>query len=199
MALLCLVSIVAACAPHHVYVPPLPEPMTREQRLATFQLLRQRDVVSETTGRCSALNLKGCNTDTKYRLTTAGGLEITEGDDVIPVIHPQSTAAKSAREILRRRKHQTFWRWFIVGTVAAGVIVAGIGGAVEPDAKVPVLGLIGAGVIGAGFTTGYVMHRYHRKRIQRESGIVFSHYDQALAQRLDVCVAGMALVPCEGY
>ena len=67
----------------------------------------------------------------------------------------------------------------------------------EPDEKVPVLGIVGAGVIAVGFTTGYVLHRYHAKQIQRASGLVFTGYDEALAQRLGLCVSGIVLVPCE--
>jgi hypothetical protein len=185
------------CAAQRVHVPPVPPDLTPSQRIETFQQWRARDNIVDSSTRCHGL-LHGCTTKTRYTLVLARGVEVTEGDDLRPLLHPASPAGRAATSIVERRPHQQAWKWVAIGSVIVGCVLAGSAAVFEPDAKVPVLGLVGAGVIGSGGVGGYLVYRYHTTQIRRASGKVFEGYDVSLAQRLGVCVQGMMLVPCEG-
>ena len=121
-----LATVIAGCAAQHVYIPPLPTNLTPEQRVGAFQAWQRRGYNVERSTHCRGL-LHGCTSEVQHTMMLDRGIVVTEGDDLLPLLDPASSAGKAAADIVRRRKHQRFWTWFAVGTIIAGAVVAGIG------------------------------------------------------------------------
>ena len=191
MRVLVLVAALSGCGGKpHVTLQAPPANLTPEQRVHAFQTLRRGAEGAEIRTTCGR---GGCSSSTTELLFLRNGTEIRYAEDVLPVLPADSPAATAARDVGSTRQRSKRWAragWlmFVGGFVVSMVSFA--------NEKYPFMyaGLAttvgGIGVIGY---SGFVFDR----EVNRKTRFVFDHYDQGLAARFDVCVNGIAVVPCE--
>ncbi len=183
--------VVVGCGNHHVRIPPPPAGLTPEQRVQAFQQYRQGGSGVEWTTRCSANG--ACTTTSRDVLLLRDGTEIRHADDLLPILAPGSRAASAAQEVAdahgrQRRWKRIGWTLFLGGV---GLIVAGAvtdtpeltGAGLLLGISSPFVAVTGMWVAGWG--------------IGESTKAAFAGYDQSVAERFNVCVNGLAVVPCE--
>jgi hypothetical protein len=187
------------CVKPHVTLPVVPPDQTPEQRVQMFRELRATSELTTTTTVCR----RGCSTTVEKTLYLANGMEVYYPDDVLPAVAPDSIAARAIRNVQEHRR-----RSFVYGVVAlasAVVVFAAwyssysssyeraLNG--EPSFSAPEkLGLlIGAG----GVLVGGIGAVYHYRQVVKYWSETNESYNDGLAQRLKVCVSGLAIVACE--
>ncbi len=183
---LVLLSI-AACGPSHIAIPPPQPGMTPDQRIAMFRQyagVREHDVTTCMNHSCS----------TVQSIVFANDVEVHHPEDLLPLLPPDSAAARhiAARDDAETR--QAAW-------AVPGVLAFGIGGVLylrtassdRPDATTERIGEV---VMVAGLAAAFV-GVFYAFRVREETSSAYATYTQGLAERLAVCVDGLALVPCE--
>ena len=137
----------------------------------------------------------GYVTDVKKTMTLANGTEIEAAEDVLPLVGPDTTTARHARAAMHDREAGNRWRAFTFGVIASALVVSGVRGGGDPfDDKwdAAIWGTAGAITL---FSTYAAADSYNHAA--KESGLAFESYTKDLADRLEICVLNMQLVPCE--
>lgn len=186
-----VVVLVAVGCGQHVELRPLPPALASEQRLGAFQQLREGAKAEETITTCFSNG--GCASHTRPVLVLANGEEIREAEDVEPVVDPGSTAGIAVQKIHHRKRI----KHVIQAATVLAVIVGGytlVKGFERHDRDLDTAGAIIGVIGGLGGLFAIVIANDSIAEAQRT---VFAHYDEGLAARLQLCVNGLALVPCE--
>jgi hypothetical protein len=179
-----VVLVVAGCKPHVTLVPPPPN-ATPEQRVQAFNQLHA--VSEKTTWTSSCRSTGGCSTTVDKTLYLANGTQVHHEEDLLPMLPPESEPAREIHAAQHARSRQTTWALIGVGGMLGTF-------ALLASMDHPGLGLgvgFGIGVIG-----GFQAYKYHYKAADHV-GRANETYNPALAQRLNVCVDGFHVVPCE--
>jgi hypothetical protein len=186
--LLLVFAIGCGGKPHVTLRAPAPD-LTPGQRVQTFHQLRTEATGVEWTTTCN----RGCTTTSASLIRLSTGDVVRYAEDLVPVLPADSPAAAAARDVgTARRKAKRMGRIGLL-MFAGGFITSMVGFSKEND-PVMYLGLAGAlGGFGL-FIAGSVMYN---GEIKDKTKLVFDSYDQNLAARLNVCVNGLAIVPCE--
>ncbi|NVB83113.1 MAG: hypothetical protein HOV81_32345 [Kofleriaceae bacterium] len=185
-----LVLGLTACANQHITVPPLPAHPTPELRLDTWRHWHSRAQGVELETRC---NRNGCSTSKTAMLQLEGGVVVRHPEDLRPLIDERSDSARALTRLehakSKRRTYKLVAYAGVLGFFASCVMAMKnesanwffYGGGAG-------LGVTVAGSIGAWLQSDDIL---------AASTSVFDGYDKALAQRLELCVKGLSLVPCE--
>lgn len=176
----------------HVTIHAPPDTLTQSQRIQTFQYYRIGGEGMETTTSCSN---RGCTSTSRRLLVLGDGTEVRHAEDLIPLLPENTIAGLAARNVARHEQRGRMWRRIALVSVLGGLAVAVVAERLDHhDFAVGSTAVgLGVGLIGLG---GSMVNYMDAKS---ETDEVFDNYNQALAQRLAVCVAGYQLVPCEGY
>jgi hypothetical protein len=187
MRLAVLLLFVVACGHPHYSLSVPPPTASPIERLQAFNRLRS-DAVGVMTA-CS--NRSGCRS-TPY-LVLVDGREVWHAEDLLPVVAPDSEAARDHRDYKRAKAHQLFWTLGLFAGAAAGIAMIHYGWADEPTNLMWTgVGVTAASVLiggGGAYITG--LHA-----IGAEIRM-FQHYDDGLAAQLNICTSGIAIVPCD--
>lgn len=181
-----VVVLVVGCA-HVELAPPAPN-MTPQQRVQTFHAKRPYGRLDELTYR------NGMLVDRSSSLVFADGTNVRHADDLIPLIPSNGPAARAARKSASARTKKLAF-----GAVGVAALIGGFlwfkQAEIDPvDASIsPTIPLLTAG--GAG--VALVAYAYYHGVEQRQRMIAFGMYEQELGQALQVCAAGLQIVPCE--
>jgi hypothetical protein len=192
---LVVVAAIVGCTPPHVTLR-VPTDPTPEQRVAAFQeLFAQTEKTTWTTTCHSA-----CSTDIRKELRLANGTTVHYPEDLLPVVSANSVTAREVRRALsaqRRARYAAIPAVVpVVGFAAAGMYWFRNAG--ERDSPDPTTGealAVGAFALGA-IVSGFVIYHY-RGAYAYHFGEANHAYNTDLAERLNVCVSGLGLVPCE--
>ncbi|HXJ48159.1 MAG TPA: hypothetical protein VNF91_03235, partial [Candidatus Acidoferrum sp.] len=189
-----VIGLVSACSKPHVMLPAVTPNMTPEQRVQMFQDLYATREHTRTTTICGGRG--GCSTSVEKTLYLANGTQIYHPEDLLPVVEPDSTTARAVRDVhVQRRKALAYGGLSLVslvGFIAIGFTKVEAGGTSFSTAeKVGLLATIGGLLVG-GFGAWY-----HNNQAAESWGEANESYNASLAQRLDVCTSGFAVVPCE--
>jgi hypothetical protein len=191
----CSLVMIGCLSDHHVAIQAPPPNLTPDQRVAAYQSYRRggEGVEIETSCTRGVYGGSNCSTQKYDLLLLRNGAEIREADDLLPLLPPNSVAARGAREVADAHRGQRRWRnigWGVflggVGLIALGVkadVPDATGGGIVAVVASPFVAIIGILVAGRG--------------IKDSTKTTFANYDQALAERFDVCVNGLAVVACE--
>jgi len=174
----------------HTTLPSPPPTLTAEQRISWFQRLAGRTELTTWT----ETNM-GYVSNVRKTMTLANGTEIEAAEDLLPLVGPDTATARHAHAALREREAGDKWRELSLGFIAAALIVSTARGGGDPfDDKwdAAIWGTAGAITL---FTTYASEDSYGHAA--KESGFAFESYTKDLADRLQICVLNMKLVPCE--
>jgi hypothetical protein len=189
--------LLAGCNRHpHVQLGPLPTNMSTGQRVQIYNDLHATAERETTTTSCS--NQGGCSSSIHRTLFLANGTEVHHAEDLLPLLSPDSHAARSAQASLRSQQNQ---RNFTLLGVAGMVVVAIVGMSIlsDDDGDGELSSGVKLGLVAGGATAlvgSFGAYHYHTKAAD-EQGEANTHYNAGLARRLDVCVSGIYVVPCE--
>lgn len=194
-----VLAMVVGCVRPHVTLPVVPPDQTPEQRVQMFRELRATSELTTTTTECR----RGCSTTVEKTLYLANGMEVYYPDDVLPAVAPDSIAARAVHNVQEHRRRSAIYG----GVALASAVVlfaawlSSYGASYEralkgePSFSTPeTFGLLigGGGVLVGGIGA---VHHYHQ--VVRYWGETNENYNDGLAQRLKVCIRGIAVVPCE--
>lgn len=187
MRLALLLLFVVACGHPHYSLslpPPTASPL---ERLQAFYRLRASAVGTVTTCR-------GSSCSSNQYLVLADGREIWHADDLLPLVPPDSQAARDHREYKRVKANQRLWVYGMFVGIAAGIAMIHYG--FEDDEPTDLMWT------GVGVTAASVLIGGGGAYITGLQGVgaklrMFEHYDDGLAAQLNICASGMAIVPCD--
>lgn len=165
----------------HVELGPLPDNPTAAQRVDAFNKYRPAGEVITVDTRTGA--------ESADSLVLAGGEEVEMPEDLAPVVPPTSTTATAGRTAAHARRYK---RLSVVGVVASLVVGFIIQQTTDIQSD---LGIGVAIVGGAAFAASGVVFYIREQRATEEA---FDTYQRSLLERLQLCVQGLAAVPCEG-
>jgi hypothetical protein len=190
-----MVGVTGCFASSRVDIRPLPASMTPQQRVEAFQYYRRGGQGVEYITQCTGGRPPGCLTHSRQILVLNDGTQVKEAGDLLPLLEPNSTAGQAAQRAARARARHTKWRRGSWGTMIGGLALMYVGLRMQSRA----VGYIGAGVAFVGTTICIGGMGINGREINEESRLAFAHYDQGLADRLRLCVHGLAMVPCESH
>jgi hypothetical protein len=184
-------SLLASGCHPHVHPPNLPAQMTPDQRLDIWRHWHSRGESVETTTTC---NGNGCSSHSEAILELEGDVEVRHPEDLRPLIDERSESARALNDFAHARS--TLHKWQIVGILGAAAFTGFGLGYMESEGENKAYGYatIGSGVVLViAAIAGYVTNR----DILEASIRTYDHYDESLMQRLNLCVRGLSIVPCE--
>jgi hypothetical protein len=170
--------VVTGCL--HVDLRLPPQPMSPEQRVATYNTLHP---THET--------IFYSNKGSSRMLTLGDGTDVRYVEDLVPVVAPDSTTARNARSAAHHRNRSLWWS-------IPGGLTAMVGGFMwfSPDENAGITNILGPGMFFAGLAAIGVGF-YHRFAYAGAQQRVHDAYDSDLAAHLNVCAQGLTIVPCE--
>lgn len=174
---------------HHVNIPAPPPNLTPEQRMQTFDTYRQAGRGVEWTTTCNG----GCMSSSEDILILHNGMEVRRPADLLPILAPKSEAAHEAEQARAAEDRSSRWKHVVFAGFVGFLVVTGVGFHYESE---PLLALGIAGGFGT-MIAGGVGWAINDIEAGRHTKAAFGHYDDGLAQRFNVCVNGLAVVPCE--
>ncbi len=188
--LLVVLGLVACSTNHHIKVPPLPPQPTPQQRLDIWQHWHSRAAQTERVTTCSRVS---CDTREHAIVVLEGGVEVRHVEDLLPIVAPDSTSARAAHEVLRLRDKRPKYNWImgLGALVGTGVTITGA----KEDSMA--IAFSGVGIIAVTAIVGVVAKHFIDKDIDAATNRGLDAYNDSLAARLNVCVQGYAIVPCE--
>jgi hypothetical protein len=187
--------VLAACVPPHVALR-VPPNATPEQRVATYSALAAESEKTTWTRSCSS----ACMTTISKELRLANGTTVHYPEDLLPVVSPNSVTAHEVQHALTARRRSRYASLF---AVASCVGLAAVGwhwfrSADTRESIDPTTGeAIGLGTAALGAIVSGVFIWYYEGKYAHHFGEANLAYNDGLAEQLNVCVAGYALVPCE--
>lgn len=122
-----------------------------------------------------------------------GGVQLRHVEDVLPLVPADSNTARAANEVLRLREKRSKYNWLLAIGSLVGATVTIIG--VREDSMA--VGFSGFGLLAGTLVVEATGKYFIDKDIDAVTKRGFDTYDQDLAKRLQVCVRGIAVVPCE--
>lgn len=191
----CLAFVIGACNPKpHVRLGPLPPDLTAGQRVQTYNELHATFEQETTTRTCSGRG--GCSTTIERTLMLANGTRVHHAEDLLPVVSPDSPAAKSVNASLRaERSRRNFTLLGLAGIALFAVVGSSVmsdeDGDVGSGAKLGLL--VGGGAVLVGAFGAW--HYYYKA--SDEHALANEQYNEGLARQLRVCVDGLFVTPCE--
>jgi len=178
------------CAAHATLSAP-PATLTAEQRLSWFNAFAAR--TERTTWNVDRLT--GDVSHVRKSITLVNGTEIEAAEDILPLVGSDSATGRHARAAQRNREAGDRWREVSLGVVASALIVSAARGGGNPfEDKWDAAIWAGAGAIGLFMGAAAGDNYAHAAK---ESNLAFDSYTKDLADRLQICVLNMQLVPCE--
>jgi hypothetical protein len=175
----------------HTNLPAPPPTLTADQRIVWFNSLSGR--TERTTW--TVQTRTGYVSNIEKTMTLGNGTEIEAAEDVLPVVAPDSATARHARAAQTEREHGDRWREVSLGVIAAAVIVAAARSSGNPFEDKTDAAIWGTALAFGLFSNLAAADSY--KHAAKESGFAFESYTKDLADRLQICVLNMQLVPCE--
>jgi len=183
-------SLAIGCIGHTTLVTP-PSTLSAAQRLAWFQPQSGRGVRAPWTEQTRT----GFVTDVHKTIVLENGAEIEAAEDLLPVVAPDSTTARHARASALERQHGDHWRELSIGVVIGALAIAAARSSGNPFEDKWDAAILGAGAVTGLFSNFAAGDSYHYAA--KQSGLAFESYTKDLADRLQICVLNMQLVPCE--
>lgn len=188
------VVLLVACQPPHVQLAPLPPTATPGQRVQAYGQLHA--VSEKTTWSTSCSGRGGCSTSVQKTLLLADGTHVHYPEDLLPVVAPDSGAARAVHASLRAKRKSRNYGLLALASVAALGFVA-IRSFPPPDDGFSTASKVGLALTGgATLVTAFASWHYYY-----EAAALFGDanelYNDGLAQQLDVCADGFRIVPCE--
>ncbi|HEY5947957.1 MAG TPA: hypothetical protein VIV40_20815 [Kofleriaceae bacterium] len=179
-----VVVVLVGCKPHVTLVPPPPD-ATPDQRVQAFNQLHAVSEKTTTTTSCGGGG--GCSTTVEKELNLANGTRVYYPDDLLPVVHPESESAREVHAARRAVSRQRTWALAALGFAIGGVVIF-----TQTDNGKAAFLIGGGGILVSAF---FAWRNYFESidHISRAN----ETYNAGLAQRLDVCVSGFYVVPCE--
>ncbi|HEY6036440.1 MAG TPA: hypothetical protein VIV58_19315 [Kofleriaceae bacterium] len=183
-------SLAIGCIGHTTLLAP-PSTLTSEQRIEWFQALSGR---SERTT-WTVQTRTGFVTEVHKTITLQNGTEIEAAEDLLPVVAPDSTTARHARASAVEREHGDHWRELSIGVVIGALAIAAARSSGNPFEDKWDAAILGTGAVTSLFSNYAAIDSYRYSA--KQSGLAFESYTKDLADRLQICVLNMQLVPCE--
>jgi hypothetical protein len=190
-----LVLVLAACAPPHVTLR-VPPNATADQRVAAYNALAAESEKTTWTTSCHS----ACSTTIRKELRLANGTTVHYPEDVLPVVPPNSVTAREVQQALTAKRRSRYARVF------AGASFVGLGAVgwhwfshvEERESSDPTMGeALGLGAAALGAIVSGIFVYYYDGKYADHFGEANHAYNHDLAEQLNVCVSGYALVPCE--
>ncbi len=188
-----VIGLVNGCSKPHVVLPAVTPNMTPEQRVQMFNELHATGEDTTTTSFCGP---RACSTKTEKTLHLANGTQVYHPEDLLPIVGADSITARAVSSVHEHRRKALVYTGVglasVVGLIAIGRIAIE---SHETSFSTPEkLGLVAivAGLLVGGFGTWY-----HDHQATEYWGEANENYNTGLAQRLDVCTSGFAVVACE--
>jgi hypothetical protein len=194
-----VVAMLASCAtPGDLHLPLTP--LSPDERVALFNADRGESEVTKYYEDCDR---KGnyCAENAYHTFPLNNGVEVIDPADLLPLVAPTSEAAKH----IHVREHDGY-----VGIAwAAGALVSFFGGAAiattgiveDHDDHRSGLGValisVGSVIAVGGLITGLSIVHHYNVLSDAELVKIIASYDDGLAQKLNVCVDGLKVIPCE--
>lgn len=187
-------ALISACSRPHVTLPTIPPDLTVEQRVQVFNDLHATGEKTVTTTNCNGMG--GCSTNVDKTLYLANGTHVYHPEDLLPVVGPESATALAVRDVHEARRKARVYSWVSIASAVGfiGLVVFSFRGD-SPGFSTPTkLGLLatGGGVLVGGFGAWW-----QTRQAVEHWGEANERYNEGLAQRLNVCTNGLAVVPCE--
>jgi hypothetical protein len=188
------IALVSACSRPHVTLPTIPPDLPPDQRVQVFNDLHATGEKTVTTTSCNGMG--GCSTNVDKTLFLANGTRVYHAEDLLPVVGPESTTAGAVRDMQESRRKARVYSLISIASAVGfiGIVVFSFRGD-NPGFSTPAeLGLLatGAGVLVGGFGAWWQTRQAVAHWADANEG-----YNEGLAQRLNVCTNGLAVVPCE--
>jgi hypothetical protein len=175
----------------HTTLPVPPPTLTAEQRVLWFNSLAGR--TEQTTWTFQTRT--GFVSDIQKTMTLANGTEIEAPEDVLPVVAPDSATARHARAALEEREHGDRWREVAVGVLVGALVISTARNTSNPFEDRWDAAIWGSAAAFGLFSSIASGDSY--RHAARQAGFAFESYTKDLADRLQICVLNMQLVPCE--
>ena len=175
-------------------LPAVPPNMTPEQRVQMFNELHATGEDTTTTSFCGARG--GCSTTTEKTLHLANGTQVYHPEDLLPIVGPDSITARAVSDVYKHKRRARVYTGIgfasVVGLIAVGrIAVENHETSFSTPEKLGLVAIV-AGLLVGGFGTWY-----HDHQATESWGEANENYNAGLAQRLDVCTSGFAVVACE--
>jgi hypothetical protein len=180
-----LLALMLGCRPPHQTLPTTPASLTPAERVETFNRF--------VAWKEHWLSQNGAVVN--HYVSFQNGWEVYYPEDLIPVVGEDSSTAKHARVAARARAKQIRWERIGLAGLLGGFVVwvSPIVTDSDPTWQPKVaIALAVAGLVAYG-----AMGTYYRLDVNRETHAAYEAYDDDLAARLQICVAGLQVVPCE--
>lgn len=196
----CLLAVIAACAPHHVQLDPIPADLTFGQRIEWFNKYAPAYVLRDLSIQCVQQNWGfNCRAVEDRSLILSDGRQVVNPEDLLPLVAEDSEAARDARAARRARSLQ---RWTGLGglTIAiAGSVIYYVSRYDDVEryegnetGRIAGITMIASGLLGAAVGAWF----FH-SRAEAHTRAAFEHYPAGLAARLRLCPVGFDLAACE--
>lgn len=191
-----LVVALAACEPKypHVTLKPPARDLSATERVDAFNALMPKDVVvTVVTQKC---NTGPCGEWVNEGVRLANGTEVHYPEDLRPLVAPNSDTAHAIDD--RQTEHTRTLFYGIVGTAAllgGGLWLVSTDGPVLSTSE-PTR-LIGGGALVLAGILGIALSYKHYDAYVADTHHAYAAYPHDLAATLNVCVDGLAVVPCE--
>lgn len=172
----------AACGHPHVTFPPMPDlgPTERVQAYMALRPVSEKVVTSRNA--------------VQVTMTLANGTEVWHATDLEPLVAPASKTAQALTHFRAASARQRTWRNVALATIPVTILVEV--GLANLDMNATVLG--GAALLGVGtFLVSILGSAWNRRTAVYAHLDALETFDESLAQRLNVCVSGLGVVPCE--
>ncbi len=201
VALVLCVSVGACASPPHVELRAPSASASFEERA---QALEQLHATSAHETHITYLRNGvpvGAARTTDY-LQLNGGERVYHPEDILPVVKEDSAAAAAAErsaEATSTANTVQGWGWALTG-VGPAVMLSSVFFIEDAETSPDFSGMwtvmaIGGVITIGGLITGLIGGSY-RRQANDDKATAFELYNKALAQRLDICADGKALVPC---
>lgn len=180
-----------ACTRPHVNLS-LPPNLPPEQRVATYNQLRGAYEETEIVTSCGR---NGCSSSEHRSVRLANGTQVHHPEDLLPLVQPGSATARHVQA-----RDSAAHRGRMAGLVAAAAILAGTGLMFSSAGSDDGMGFrekLGIGIIVLGGLGGGGAVYYFRGRELEATSRAYDSFSADLAERLQVCVNGLMVAPCE--
>ena len=194
-----LFFVLAGC--YHATLDPVPATASSEQRLAAYQRLRPAAQVENITVTSSRYGY-GTNVNVSTEMVLGDGTTVTNAEDLVPVLDPETPAARAAKRSASARHDK--WTWILGGlaAIAAGGVMIALDASTTDrsqdgaDRSNHVLTILGLATAFGGTLAVTISPFYFGSIEAREDRAAFFTYDASLQQTLRLCAVGLQITDC---
>jgi hypothetical protein len=196
-----IVAMLASCVAHTDLHLPL-TPLSPDERVALFNADRGESEITKYYEDCDRRG-NHCVELAYHVFELTNGDEIVDPADLLPMVAPTSEAANHIHTHVHNEHAAIAWAVGALVSFFGGGAIAATGAVEDHNDHRSGLGValisVGGVIAIGGLITGLSMTHHYNAQNELELVKIIANYDGGLAEKLNVCVDGLKVVPCEQH